>query len=115
MVNCNLGYTYFYLHCIVSPTIEPLKDIKVLEESSLKVLCNITHGFPSPDVFWFGTKIGEGQVIGRDHVLELKHIKVSQSGQYHCRAENYMGKTEQSMNIQVISKYLTKTLVDQCR
>jgi hypothetical protein len=88
----------------VAPTIEPLSDMEVLEETSLKVVCN-TQGLPSPDVVWFHTSAGRARVVATSRILVVKSIEVSQNGAYHCSAKNYMGKAEQSLQIKVFRKY----------
>ncbi len=82
-----------------------MSDIEILEETSLKVVCN-SSGLPNPDVVWrFRTNVGQGMVVRTSHILEAKNIQISQSGTYHCSAENFMGVAKESLQINVYSKY----------
>ena len=76
--------------------------MQVLEETLLKVVCNV-HGLPAPDVVWYSHTSLE-QTFVTSHVLEIKSIQISQSGLYYCSAENYMKKVEQSLQVKVLGK-----------
>ncbi|XP_028407965.1 neurotrimin-like [Dendronephthya gigantea] len=87
----------------VAPKIKPLKDIAVLEKSSVKVACDV-QGQPSPNVSWIHAGLSQYRLIARSYLLKLKHVATSQSGEYICLAENYMGVAEGFLRINVYEK-----------
>ena len=73
------------------------------EGDSVNLTCNVTAGFPKPQLRWSrnGEKLNEGS-----SVLLLREVSEKDAGRYTCEATNAGGSTDQHVQINVQSRFI---------
>ena len=87
-----------------TPPEEMRKFIVISSGGNVTLNCTAT-GIPTPSVQWRfkGTVVGLDEQLwfGGHKELQLTDVQLSAAGQYHCVAQNQIGVTEETVEVQV--------------
>ena len=86
---------------------------KIYIEDSFELTCNVTEGFPVPDIAWYhnNVKIISGQdnfVVAdywRSSILTVMNSQSSHSGEYQCFANNSVSSTVEATQVEISCEY----------
>ncbi|XP_047431909.1 carcinoembryonic antigen-related cell adhesion molecule 1-like [Mugil cephalus] len=85
------------------PSVSVTPSAEIMEFSSVTVTCS-SDANPAANYTWYKDKT----LVGEEPQLVFSSIQSSDSGEYHCTAENVLG-TRSSENIHINVKYTDKT------
>ena len=83
------------------------KIVNVEEGSKVQFDCS-AQGFPKPEVHWI-LKSNPGKVLSKAPALILNQVEPENAGEYLCVATNSEGRSEDGLQINVLSEFYLQT------